>query len=98
MTTNASSRVAARFVNAGVDAKIWLVTDPTGYSEVGDFVMNGYALSIGHVILGMGSQFGRSRPAFHTNERDAMTDAMKRLKKKHGGNVPKELLTKPSSV
>ena len=77
---------------------LWLVTDPTPESEIIDILVGLTDWDrLRNVMVGSGPRWSKERPAFHDDFKSAYADAMTRLRKAHGRDIPDWVLANGGS-
>lgn len=74
--------------------RMYLVTDPTKLSTVGDILSYGTALALGNVARGS-SNWNDVHPVFHLTRGEALSDARKRITEQHGSAEAAGFLLNP---
>ena len=68
---------------------LWLVTDPTPDSEIIDILVGFTDWDhMRDTMVGSGPRWSKERPAFHDDFKSAYADAMTRLRRIHGQDIP----------
>lgn len=75
--------------------RMYLVTDPTKLSTVGDILSYGTALALGNLARGS-YNWNDVHPVFHSTRSEALSDARKRITAIHGSVEAAGFLLNPT--
>lgn len=77
---------------------LWIVTDPTPDSEIVDILVGiSDWKRLRDLMVGAGPRWAKENPAFHDRFKSAHDDAMIRLRKVHGRDIPEWVLVSGGS-